>query len=195
MIKKDAPARIPPLGVEERTPAAQSVMDTLTFPGQLNIDNNPVLNTFAQHPQLTQPFLVFNRHLLTTSTLPVRLRQIAILRIAWQKRGRYIWSSHLRTSLRAGLSGEDLLKVKDGHVAKHWNTEEQLILKATDQLAATSDLDDTLWLSLSEFLDQQQLMDFLFTVGTYMQLAMVCNAMRIEREPELLELAERYGAP
>ena len=39
------------------------------------------------------------------------------------------------------------------------------------------------------------LMDFLFTVGAYALLGMVCNALRIEREDALLELAEKYGAP
>lgn len=170
-------------------------MDALSFPGQLNIDNNPVLNTFARHPQLTQPFLVFNRHLLTSSTLPVRLRQIAILRIAWLKQGRYVWSSHLRTSLRAGLSSEDFEPVKIGESSQHWNDQEKIVLRATNQLAENADIDDVTWQALSAFFSEQQLMDFLFTVGTYLQLAMICNAMRIEREDELLQLAEQYGAP
>jgi len=48
---------------------------------------------------------------------------------------------------------------------------------------------------MTTFLDQRQVMDFLFTVGAYALLGMVCNALRIEREDALLELAEQYGAP
>ena len=59
-----------------------------------------VLTTFAQYPELTRPFLSFNRHLLYASSLPVRERQIAILRVAWTRRARYMWASHMRLSLQ-----------------------------------------------------------------------------------------------
>ena len=164
-------------------------------PGRLNVDENYVLNTLGQHPELAKHFLGFNRYLLMSSTLPVRLRQIAILRVCWQKRARYMWSSHLRTSLRNGLSGDDFEPVKAGQASPYWNEEERTILVATDQLMETSNLDDEAWGALAAFLDHHQIMDFLFTVGTYVQLAMVLNAIRVEREPELIELAELYGAP
>ena len=106
-----------------------------------------------------------------------------------------MWSSHLRTSLRNGLSGDEFEPVKVGPGSPHWNEQERAVLAATDQLVATSDLDDDNWKRLSAFLDRRQIMDFLFTVGTYVQLAMVLNAIRIDREPELLRLAEQYGAP
>ena len=35
----------------------------------------------------------------------------------------------------------------------------------------------------------------LFTVGAYVLLALSFNAMRIQREPELIGLAEKYGSP
>jgi 4-carboxymuconolactone decarboxylase len=38
-------------------------------------------------------------------------------------------------------------------------------------------------------------LDFLFTIGTYVLLAGVMRSTGVEREPELLELAEKYGAP
>lgn len=195
MIKKDPPARIPQLKKEHRTQAAQAVIDVFSLPGQLNVDSNYVLNTLAQHPVLAQPFLTFNLHLLKTSTLSVRLRQIAIMRVAWLKQSRYVWSSHLRTSLRAGLSDADFEPVKEGEKSSHWNHQERVVLHATDQLIEASDIDDPTWQALSEFFDHQQSLDFLFTVGNYIQLALVCNATRIEREDDLLALAERYGAP
>jgi 4-carboxymuconolactone decarboxylase len=67
---------------------------------------NPVLWTFAHHPQLADLFSALNIHLLSTSTLPVRQRQIAIMRTAWLCKARYMWSSHLRTSLRRGIEPE-----------------------------------------------------------------------------------------
>jgi 4-carboxymuconolactone decarboxylase len=191
----DPTPRIPRITEAERTQEVRGMFAAMEGVGVSNIDNNYVLLTFAQHPALTQPFLAFNRHLLTTSTLPVRLRQIAILRTAWQRRARYMWSSHLRMSLRLGLIGEDFAAVKLGAAAMRWTDAERAAIRAVDQLCERSDLDDEHWNALSAHLDRRQIMDFLFTVGAYVLLAITFNAMRIEREPQLQELAEQYGAP
>ncbi len=195
MITPDQAPRIPRITSEDRTDAVRELTQMFSGPGRLNVDENHVLNTLGQHPELAKPFLAFNRYLLMSSTLPARLRQIAILRVSWVRKARYVWSSHLRTSLRNGLSADDFEPVKVGQASPYWTGQERCILLATDKLMETSDLDDETWKALSAFLDRRQIMDFLFTVGTYVQLAMVLNAIRVEREPELLALAERYGAP
>jgi len=195
MKEGDPPPRIPRITGDERTEAVWELIEMFSGPDRLNVDENHVLNTLGQHPELAKPFLTFNRYLLMSSTLPVRLRQIAILRVSWIRKARYMWSSHLRTSLRNGLKGEDFEPVKAGPDSLYWNEQERAVLAAADQLVATSDLDDDSWNALSAFLDRRQIMDFLFTVSTYVQLAMVLNAIRVEREPELLLLAEQYGAP
>ena len=195
MTEVDPPPRIPRITGDDRTEAVWELIEMFSGPGRLNVDENHVLNTLGQHPELAKSFLSFNRYLLMSSTLPVRLRQIAILRVSWLKKARYMWSSHLRTSLRNGLSGDEFEPVKVGPDAPYWNEQERALLSATDQLVETSDLDDDHWEALTLFLDRRQIMDFLFTVGTYVQLAMALNAIRIEREPELLHLAEQYGSP
>lgn len=157
--------------------------------------NNPVVKTFAQHPALAAPFLRFNRYLLRESTMPARLRQIAILQIAWTKNARYMWASHLRTSLRLGLAPEDFAAIQHGLDAPHWTPAERTILASVNELRDTATLRDASWAALREVLDEPQALDFLFTVGTYLSLAMVFNTLRIAREPELLELAQRYGSP
>jgi len=195
MIERDPPARVPRITADERTDAVWELIDMFSGPGRLDVDENHGLNTLGQHPDLARAFLTFNRHLLLSSTLPVRLRQIAIMRVAWIRKGRYIWSSHLRTSLRNGFSGDEFEPIKQGAAADYWNGEERTILRATDELVESGDLGDATWDSLCAFLDRRQVMDFLFTVGAYLLLSLAFNAVRIEREDALLELAARYGVP
>jgi len=191
----DPTQRIPRITEADRTDEVRALFDAMAGVGTANIDHNHVLMTFAQHPLLTQPFLQFNRHLLTTSLVPVRLRQIAILRVAGMRRATYMWASHLRTSLRLGLTPEDFDAVKQGAFAAHWSEAECAVLSATDQLCERSDLDDEHWNTLATHLDRRQIMDLLFTVGTYVMLALAFNAMRIQREPELEALALQHGSP
>ncbi len=191
----DPAQRIPQITEAERTDVVRAIFDAIASVGPMNIEHHPVLMTFAQHPVLTHPFMVFNNHLLSTSTLPVRPRQIAILRVAWEKRSVYMWSSHLQMSLRLGLEEEVFEAVKQGADSAHWSPFERTILQATDQLMASSEIDDACWDALSGYLDRQQIMDLLFTVGAYVLLAMPFNTLRIQRQPDLIELGERYGVP
>lgn len=195
MHTRDSEQRIPKITQETRTDAVWELIDMFSGPGRLNVNENNVLNTLGQHPDLAKPFLTFNRYLLMSSTLPVRLRQIAILRVCWIKKARYMWSSHLRTSLRNGFNGEEFEHVKAGGDSPYWTSHERMVIFATDQLIETTDLDDASWDALNIFLDRPQIMDLLFTIGTYVQLSMVLNAIRVEREVELIELAEKYGSP
>ncbi|MYM63566.1 carboxymuconolactone decarboxylase family protein [Pseudomaricurvus sp. HS19] len=194
-LPPDPPARIPPLAPEERNEAQQQVVDIFSAPGRLPVNLNPVLATLAQHPPVAAPFLRFNNYLLTDSTLPVRLRQLAILRTTWLQRGVYPWSSHLRTSLRNGLQESDFAPVQEGSGSAYFNAEERAVLRAVEQLLAQARLDDDHWQALTGFLSQQQVMDLLFTVGTYSMLCMVSNSLGIGREEDLRQLAARFGAP
>lgn len=191
----DPAPRVPQITEAERTDAVRAMFAAIAGVGSQDIEHHHVLMTFGQHPGLTHPFLGFNRHLLSTSTLPVRWRQIAILRVAWTRRCRYMWASHLKLSLGVGLSGDDFEAVKAGAAASHWTDDERTLLRAVDQLRDQSDLDDATWGALAGMLDRRQIMDFLFTVGAYVALALAFNAMRIQREPDLIELAEQYGSP
>jgi alkylhydroperoxidase family enzyme len=195
MVARDPPQRIPQITDAERSDDVRRMFDAMHGVSRQNNDHNPVLKTFARHPALTQKFLAFNAYLLSASNVPVRLRQIAILRVAWLKRCRYMWSSHLRMSLRLGLTETDFRAVPDGATSAHWSADERLVLDAVAQLCEQSDLDDAHWNALSAIFDQKTMLDFVFTVGGYVALAMVFNSIRIEREAELVELAERYGCP
>ena len=189
-------ARIPQITRGEWTDAVRDVFEVLEGRrARENGSENHVIKTFAQHPALAVPVLRFNRHLLNTSTVPVRLRQLAILRVAWTRRARYMWASHMRFSLSLGLAPADFEAVKIGPDAPQWSDAERAVLRAVEQLRDESDLDDATWNALARHLDRHQIMDFLFTVGAYLLLALAFNAMRIELEPELQDLAHRHGAP
>lgn len=191
----DPSPRIPQITEADRTDEVRAMFAAMAGLSPDSIDGNHVLKTFAHYPALTLPFLQFNRHLLGSSLVPVRLRQIAILRTAWVRRATYMWASHLRMSLRLGLQPQDFEAVKRGAHDAHWSETERTIIEAVDQLCERSDLDDAHWQALSRHFDRREMMDFLFTIGAYVLLAGVMNAIRIQREPELRELAEKYGTP
>ena len=195
MQPADPAARLPQVRPEDLTVAMRDFLSKWTGGLFQNADTNPVLLTFAHHPQLADLFSQFNIHLLSTSTLPVRLRQIAIMRVAWICKATYLWSSHLRTSLRCGLEPEVFAPIQSGAGDPHFTEFERVLIRATEELVHDRKISDTSWRSLMAEWTSQQMLDFLFTVGAYAMLAGVMRSTGVERKQELLELAQKYGAP
>ena len=165
-------SRIQPVPYAEWDIEALSVL----APGRKLPPNN-VLGLLARHPALARAFLTFNAHLLTTSTLPARTRELAILRIAWRRHCRYEWAQHVQIARRAGITDEEIAGIRAGAAT--------LISRAVDELDEESCLSDETYRALAAELDDRQLMDLVFTIGTYGLLAAAFNTFGVELEPGL----------
>lgn len=191
----DPPARLPPVKPDEVTEDMRAVLSRWTGGIFKNADLNPTLLTFAHHPQLANVFSQFNIHLLSTSTLPVKQRQIAIMRTAWITKATYMWSSHLRTSINCGLSPDMFRPIQIGASDPYFTPFERAVILATEELVNDKKVGDASWRALSAVWSTQQMLDFLFTVGCYVTVAGVMRSTGVQREAALVDLAVKYGAP
>lgn len=194
-LPPDPPARLPQIRDEEFTDETRGFFGQWTGGIFRNADQNPVLRTFAHHPQLANAFSPLNIHLLSHNTLPVKLRQIAIMRTAWITKAVYMWSSHLQTSVRCGLSPEMYGPIQRGADDPYFTEFERVVIRATEDLVRDHKVSDANWQALSAEWDEKQLLDFLFTVGCYAMVAGVMRSTGAERQEDLLALAAQYGAP
>jgi alkylhydroperoxidase family enzyme len=149
-----------------------------------------VLTTLLRHPALTGPFLVYNAVLLNTPTLEPRWRELMVLRVAWRTRSEYEWVQHVRIARACGITDAEIEAVAAGDAAG-WAPLERDLLAATDELLDTYRVADATWERLAVPLDERQLVELTFVVGTYTGLAMALNSFGIELDPELRTL----GAP
>jgi alkylhydroperoxidase family enzyme len=149
-----------------------------------------VIGTLVRHPALTGPFLVYNAVLLRAPTLEPRWRELMILRVAWRTRSEYEWLQHVRIARAVGLTDAEIEAVAAGADAG-WAPFERDLLTATDELLDGYRIADATWERLAVPLDERQLVELTFVVGTYTGLAMAFNSFGIELDPELRTL----GAP
>lgn len=146
-----------------------------------------VLTTLMRHPALAGPFLVYNAVLLNTPAVEPRVRELMVLRVAWRTRSTYEWAQHVRIARSCGITTEELDAIGDGPDAGIWSALDADVLAATDQLLDDYRIDDDTWARLAERLDERQLMEVAFIVGTYTCLAMAFNSFGLELDPELHE--------
>lgn len=195
MIQPDPPARMPQVGPESFDAEIQAFFAKWTGGIFKDADKNPVLRTFANNPALANAFSPLNVHLLSANTLPVKLRQIAIMRTAWITKAVYMWSSHLNTSMSVGLSPDMYGPIQRGADDPYFTPFERVVIRATEELVRERMISDANWQALSAEWDNKQMLDFMFTVGCYAMVAGVMRSTGAERAADLLELAAKYGAP
>lgn len=194
-LQPDPPARLPQVRREDFTEETEAFFAQWTGGIFRNADQNPVLRTFAHHPALANAFSPLNIHLLSTNSLPVKQRQIAIMRTAWITGATYMWSSHLNTSKSCGLTDEFYEPVKVGADDPYFTPFEASVIRATEQLVRDQKIADAEWTALMAEWNEQQMLDFLFTVGCYVMVAGVMRSTGAERQEDLLALAAQFGAP
>jgi 4-carboxymuconolactone decarboxylase len=174
--------RLPPLPADQWDDAVQQALAVMLPEERRNPEfASNILSTFVRHPDLTKAFLRFNVHLLYRSTLPPRLRELVILRVAHRTDSKYEWAQHVKIGLREGLTEDEIAGVQRGDAADEFDT---TVLAGVDELLDKFELSDATWSALSERLDERQRMDFVFTVGCYITVAMALNTFGVELEQE-----------
>jgi alkylhydroperoxidase family enzyme len=178
------PARLPTLTTaEENDPKVREYFAQMEGPGgrKGGTKLNLVL-TLARYPELAMRYHQFGMHVINFSSLSPRLREIVTVRTAWLWRSDYEWTKHVAAAKRHGVTDAEIERIRDGSFGGTLSPLERHALRATDQLHANVAIDDRTWAALATELSEKQLLDLLFTVGSYAMLAMVINGARIQNE-------------
>ena len=144
------------------------------------------LGTLALHPDLTKAFNTFNGYILFSSTLTPRERELLVLRVASLRQSAYEWEQHRVLAADAGLGPDEVERIAQGPDAPGWSPLDRAMLSAVDDLIGTAEISEVTWQALAAELDEQQLMDLVFTVGAYDLLAMAFRSFGVELDEDLL---------
>lgn len=180
--ERTRPVRVTPLPADQWDDAVDDALAVMLPKERRNRDTaSNILSTFVRHPALTKGFLGFNVHLLFRSTLPPRLRELAILRVAHRTGSEYEWGQHVRMGREAGLTDDDIAAVQRGEAADDFD---RAVVAGVDELMDTFELSDHAWAALSEQFDERQRMDFVFLIGCYITVAMALKTFGVQPDQE-----------
>lgn len=173
--------RVPPLPAAEWDEAVLGALRMLPEERRHPAAAGNAIATLVNHPDLTRSYLTFSFYLLTGSTLSPRLRELAVLRVAYLTTCAYEWDEHVTIGEKAGLSDDDIAALQRGEAADDFD---RTVLTAVDELVERTCIRDETWAALGDRMDTRQLMDFVFTVGGYHMLAMALNTFGVEPKKE-----------
>lgn len=137
-----------------------------------------IIGLLVRHPKMARKFLTFNGWLLQRGELPLRLRELAVLRVAHTRRSVFFWGEHTRVAVEGGVPEEDIARIAEGNDG--FTGADLLVLEATDELLAYGRADASMWQRLTDDLDTHQAMELIFVVGTYAMLAMAFDTWRLD---------------
>ncbi|MFD9503484.1 carboxymuconolactone decarboxylase family protein [Streptomyces sp. NPDC060035] len=185
--------RIPPRPVDDWTDEVDEALSVLRAqaPGtQAAAPSGPatrpqshILGIYAWHPDLIRGWMPFSNH-LRHSTLSDRVREIAIIRTTWLGFGEYEWAQHVRMSRAGGLlTDAEIDALGEDLDAARWSDADSAVVRAVDEMCTVKNVSDETWLALDRHFSREQLIDFVFTVGTYDMHCTAFNTLGLELEP------------
>jgi alkylhydroperoxidase family enzyme len=142
-----------------------------------------VFTTLARHRGLFRRWLWFAGALMPGGTLPRDEAELVILRVAHNTGSDYEWVQHERFAQRAGLSADQVARVRNGAEAPGWSPRQTLLLRAADELHADRRIGDELWAELAREYDERELIELCLLVGHYEMLAMTLRSLEVQPDP------------
>jgi 4-carboxymuconolactone decarboxylase len=177
MAPRPTTPRIPPLPPEERDDQARELLSGAGA-GQATA----IFDTLVRHPGLFRKWLPFGGKLLS-GKLPPRERELLILRTGWRCQAEYEWGQHVVIGKEAGITDEEVERVKAGPDDEGWSDFDATLLRAADELHDDSCISDATWAALAERYDEKQLIEVTMVVGQYHLVSFALNSLGVQREP------------
>jgi 4-carboxymuconolactone decarboxylase len=148
-----------------------------------------IYRTFAQHPALYRPRQELSEYIRTGSTLPPRVRELAILRIGALCGSEYEWAAHAPAGRAAGLTAQEIARIATTPLATSpavpvagWTPADAAVIRAADELFASDTVSDRTWTALAGTLDSRQRIDLVIAIGGYRMVSMALNTFGVPLE-------------
>ena len=138
-------------------------------------------------------YWAYTIHFVRNYTIPLRDKELLILRTAWLSRGDYVWGRHNIMGQNAGLTDEEIQRITRGPDAPGWSDFDATLLRAADGLHLSRFVSEATWDTLAERYTQEQLVEVVLIVGNYTQLTMFQNTLGVQLPPDIEGLPEDFG--
>ena len=165
---------VTPLAVSQWDPRLSGVA------GDMNGRPLNVHKLLANHPDLLLAWWNLRNHAVRGGSLDQRHRELVILRVAMHMKTWYEWASHVERGLQAGLSVDEIERIRQGEFVSGWSVNDELILRATGECLLERRIKKSTLQDMQKHFDTTQLMDLIAILGVYVILGVMINTWGLE---------------
>ena len=113
------------------------------------------------------------------ASVPARLRELAILRIAVLNGAGYEFDAHVPHAQKAGVPNAAISALKSGTISDALPPLDRLVLELTDTMTRDIEVPDALFERVRERFDDAQLVELVATIAAYNMVSRFLVALRV----------------
>ena len=138
-----------------------------------------IILTMLRHPALFSRLTELGIQLLGKGELPARERELVVLRGAWLCQAPYEFGEHVFVAKKAGVTSEEIDRLKIGSSAPGWSEHEAALMRAVEELHRDAIISDATWAILAQTYTDKQLIELPVVVGIYQATAYYHNSLML----------------
>jgi alkylhydroperoxidase family enzyme len=171
--------RIAPLGADEAAAAAEAC----GVPERMA--RLCIFQVLLRHPRLARAVNDLLWTMLADGRLPVRLRELAIMRIGWTTGSVYEWTQHWTIAKLLGVPEEDLLATRDWRAHEAFGPAERAVLQAVDDVVEGGTIRPETWRACAAELgdDPAVLIELVGVIGAWRMVSSLLRSLEVPLEP------------
>ena len=143
-----------------------------------------VFATLAHNPRVLKRFSLFAGMFLAKNSIPVREREIVILRVARNCRSIYEFGQHTVIGRNCGLRDDEIAALAHDVSPHPWSVRDRDLIVMTDEICANDCVSDPTWQELRAGWTDAELCELVLLVGLYRMVAGFLNTMGVELDPD-----------
>jgi alkylhydroperoxidase family enzyme len=142
-----------------------------------------LFRTLVKNPGLARGFEALGSHNLSRGTLPVRDRELMILRTTALCQCAYEWGVHARVYAKAAMLTPDDVRNTAAGSAEMFSGTDRLVIRLADELHDRARVSPELMGLLRAAWNEAQLLELFEVAGFYHLVSFVANGAGVELEP------------
>lgn len=144
-----------------------------------NVPN--MFRTMAHRPEIFQTMIAHFEAILTTGTLPTKLKELVIVRTSQLNRCEYCLSSHTQIALKLGWSREQIEDLENYESRADFTPAEKAAISLAEQMTLDSNhIPDEFIERLRGFYDEGEVIELMASIGLFNYFNRFNNALQME---------------
>jgi 4-carboxymuconolactone decarboxylase len=179
--------RLEPIALEAMTPAQRQVADAL-IAGPRGAVRGP-FPALLRRPQLADAARAMGDCIRATNSLPMPLREIAILTVARHWGASYEWGAHVKIAREIGMDMDVIETIKAGQRPSNAEGDQLLVHDFCVGMLEDHDIADDLYAQALAHFGEAGIVDLIGLVGYFSFACMIFNLTRMPPNDPADELA------
>jgi alkylhydroperoxidase family enzyme len=164
------------------------IADAALPEGTTGLMDNVMHRVLANNRAMADNFYLLANSIHHDSSLPARVRELAILRVTAVAGSDFEFSHHFVGCQTAGISADEARAVRDGRLSGFADAERTAIMLA--EAVDANVVPDALWQFAAKHFSARQLLDLAMTASFYGFASRLCNGLGVPADPGFPTIAE-----